>query len=86
MVKFKVNILISIKLLPKDFKIKIRYCKTILPSRTNFVKLYYTVPHDFLIAKLHDYRLGFYTDTFLFTSLKERKRKLSINNISCLLK
>ena len=43
------------------------------------------IPHDFLIAKLHAYGLGFGTVTCRFTYLKKRKQKVSINNISSLL-
>ena len=47
-------------------------------------KAFDCILHDLLIAKVHAYGLGFDTVAFLFTYLKERKQKLSINNISSL--
>ena len=40
------------------------------------------IPHDLLIAKLHAYGLRVDTATSLFTYPKERKGKVSVNNIS----
>ena len=42
--------------------------------------------NNLLIAKLQAFGLGFDTATFFFTYLKERKQKISINNISSVFK
>ena len=42
--------------------------------------------NNLLIAKLQAFGLGFDTVTFFFTYLKERKQKISINNISSVFK
>ena len=47
-------------------------------------KVFDSIPHNLLKAKLHAYGLGFDTVTFLFTYLKQRKQKVSVNSISSL--
>ena len=50
----------------------------------DLLKAFDCIPQDLLITKLHAHGLEFDTVTFLFTDLKERKQKVSVNNISSL--
>ena len=44
-------------------------------------KAFACIPHDLLIAKIHDYRLSFDRVTFLNSYSNDRKQDLGINNI-----
>lgn len=44
-------------------------------------QVFYCIPHDLLIMKLHTYGLTFDIETFTFSYLKEKKQNMKINNI-----
>ena len=48
----------------------------------DLLKVFDSFPHDLLVVKLHVYGVGFDTVTFVCTYLKNRKQKVSVNNIS----